>query len=438
MKHCFSPSTSGRLLVWMLLVMMLLATGQTVMARTQDSDELNQARELYEEARAALHDDNYRRAASRFGRVYEQYEDSQYAADALYWQAFSLYRMDRTKYLRRALDALVIRDDEYPDAGMQEEAMDLLTRVRGELAKRGDADAAERVTRDAEQNELKMATLQALMNMNSDRAIPLLKRVLEKRDRESVELRCQAVFLLAEHGDSDEVAKLLLDVYRNDPSTEVRQNAIFWLSEVPGDETLDILEEIVRNEEEIDLRSNALFALQEHHSSRADEIMQDIARDRDQPEEIRESAIFWIGQDGDSENVEFLMELYEELDDDLKENVLFSISESDHRLAADWLMQIVKDEDEEMDLRNNALFWLGENHHLPIDEIMDFYVGTDDEMKEQVIFLLSQRDSKEALRQLIHIVRTERDSDLRSKAVFWIGQYDDPEAEDILLEIIEE
>jgi len=58
------------------------------------------------------------------------------------------------------------------------------------------------------------------------------------------------------------------------------------------------------------------------------------------------------------------------------------------------------------------------------------------EMKEQLIFVYSQRHEAAALDQLIRIAKTEHDKELRKKAIFWLGQSDDPRAAQVLLEII--
>jgi HEAT repeat protein len=58
------------------------------------------------------------------------------------------------------------------------------------------------------------------------------------------------------------------------------------------------------------------------------------------------------------------------------------------------------------------------------------------ELKEQIVFGLSQRDEPEAVDQLIQIARTETDTDLRKKAVFWLGQSDDPRVAEFLMQII--
>ncbi|HET7295967.1 MAG TPA: HEAT repeat domain-containing protein [Gemmatimonadales bacterium] len=57
-------------------------------------------------------------------------------------------------------------------------------------------------------------------------------------------------------------------------------------------------------------------------------------------------------------------------------------------------------------------------------------------MKEQLIFVYSQRQEAAALDKLIQIAKTERDGELRKKAVFWLGQSHDPRAAQVLLEII--
>ena len=58
------------------------------------------------------------------------------------------------------------------------------------------------------------------------------------------------------------------------------------------------------------------------------------------------------------------------------------------------------------------------------------------EMKEQAIFALSQRREKAATTKLVDIARNEKDRELRKKAIFWLGQSNDPRVKDFLLEII--
>src|SRR5689334_3312677 len=48
---------------------------------------------LYRAARTALSDGEYARAATLFKQIGQRYPKSEYAPDALYWEAFARYRM---------------------------------------------------------------------------------------------------------------------------------------------------------------------------------------------------------------------------------------------------------------------------------------------------------------------------------------------------------
>jgi hypothetical protein len=60
----------------------------------------------------------------------------------------------------------------------------------------------------------------------------------------------------------------------------------------------------------------------------------------------------------------------------------------------------------------------------------------DREMKEQLIFVFSQRREGPALDKLFAIGRNDPDRELRKKAIFWIGQSRDPRAAQYLQELI--
>ena len=77
----------------------------------------------------------------------------------------------------------------------------------------------------------RVVALNALLQMDSDRALPLLKRVLERRDECSYVLRRKAVFLVSQKG-GDEAADILMQTARNDPDRETREQAVFWLGQV--------------------------------------------------------------------------------------------------------------------------------------------------------------------------------------------------------------
>jgi hypothetical protein len=58
-------------------------------------------------------------------------------------------------------------------------------------------------------------------------------------------------------------------------------------------------------------------------------------------------------------------------------------------------------------------------------------------MKDQLIFVYSQRDEKAAVDKLFEIARTETDRELKKKAIFWLGQSDDPRVPAFLERLLE-
>ena len=94
---------------------------------------------LYKLGREALNRSRFREAATTFR---ERYPRSGYTPDALYWEAFALYRLGGQGSLRQALAALDLQRDRYPGAATRGDGDALRTRITAALARRGDAESA--------------------------------------------------------------------------------------------------------------------------------------------------------------------------------------------------------------------------------------------------------------------------------------------------------
>src|SRR5207249_5695941 len=92
-----------------------------------------------------------------------------------------------------------------------------------------------------DEDDVRVAALNGLLQMDAANALPILKKVLARRDPCSAGLRRKAVFIVSQkHGGETE--DILLDVARNDPDSEVRQQAVFWLSQVGSDRAVTALD----------------------------------------------------------------------------------------------------------------------------------------------------------------------------------------------------
>ena len=425
---------------------------------------------LYRVAQRLLDRGDFPQAARTFASIYGKYPNSQYTPDAYYWQAFALYKQGDEGSLKTASRLLDTQRAKYPKASTRADASTLATRISGALARGGDADAAEKITRQAgkldtrtssssssstssststssssssrcardDDDDERVAALNTLLQMNADQALPILKRVLARRDQCSVVLRRKAVFLVSQKHTA-ETEDILLDALKNDPDAEVREQSVFWLSQVPTEKALNALMDILRTSKDREIQKKALFAIsQQGRNARSGEVLRDFATRSDVPTELRSEAIFWLGQKRSTENAQFLKDLYPKLsDDELKKKVVFSLSQMKGMGNDEWLMDLATNSKESVEARKDALFWAGQNGG-NMEKLVGLYDRmSDHEMKEQLIFVYSQRGrDKTAIDKLFDIAKNEKDRELRKKAIFWISQSRDPRAAAFLEDLI--
>jgi HEAT repeat protein len=274
--------------------------------------------------------------------------------------------------------------------------------------------------------------------MGSDDALPILKKVLARRDECSEVLRRKAVFLVSQKR-GDEAADILVETAKSDPDAETREQAVFWLSQVNSPKAIPLLEQILKSATDEGMQDKALFALSQRTDERAQKVVRDFASREDVTEHMRDQAIFWIGQRNSEDNAKFLRDLFAKTPTrETKNQILFAISQTRNAGNDQWLLDQATNTANTMELRKQALFWAGQNGSMDMARVSALYdKATETEFKNQVIFVLSQRSkSPEAVDKLIDIAKNEKDHELRKQALFWLGQSRDPRAIKALQEII--
>ena len=253
----------------------------------------------YRAARTLLNRGEWRQAAALFGSIPRRFPQSEYRPDALYWQAFALYRIGGTTELREGLTALETRQSQFPSARNQGDATSLATRIRGALAARGDAAAAAALRTTAAQGSaacdeedlsVRASALNALMRADPATAQTQLERVLARRDECSVPLRKNAVMIIA--GREDAAARSRLStVATSDPSIDVRVDAIGYLAKFPDQQTVTQLAQITRSADEERAQRAAIRALGEMEIPTARQAVRAVVENRDASERLRLEAL---------------------------------------------------------------------------------------------------------------------------------------------------
>lgn len=404
---------------------------------------------LYRLARRAMADENYRRAAQLFGELVSRYAESDYAGDALYYRAYSLFQLGSERDLRDAIAALERQRRDYSDASTREDAKTLRTRIETLQARHGNADAAQKVAEKASElgrqggcptddDDMRLAALQGLMQMDAEQALPILRQVLEKRGSCTESLRKHAVFIVSQKR-ADEATTLLLDVARADPSEDVRAEAIQWLGQVHSPRAVAALDSIAANATDDEILGKAIFALSQSRDERSDAALRRIAADERKSSHARTQAIFWFGQTHrDADDMRFLRDLFSRSrDDEIQGSIIQAMAQAHTSEAMRWLIDLARDRSLSIGARKNALFWAGQSG-ADLRQLIGLY----DEMKgqtdiqNQLIFVFSQRRDRDAIDKLMDIATNDPDRDLRKQAIFWLGQSHDPRVQKFLLDLI--
>jgi hypothetical protein len=103
------------------------------------------------------------------------------------------------------------------------------------------------------------------------------------------------------------------------------------------------------------------------------------------------------------------------------------------------LLRIARNADLPRETRTQSVFWLGQAAGESATRDLNNIVldnSIDREVREQAVFALSQRPREEGVPALISVARTNKDPEIRKKALFWLGQSNDPRALDLFEELL--
>lgn len=418
-------------------------------------DSQDMADSLYREARRALGNDNYPIAAMIFKRIRDEYPKSTYTPDAYYWEAFAMHRIaqkgtgSERASLNGALEVLSLQQQRFPRASTRGDANSLRTRIEGQLARLGDlqaiaslADRARNATSDGcprPQDDERIDALNAVAQMDAEQALPILKRVLARREPCTQQLRRTAVWLVASRRPAD-AASILLDVAKTDPDKEVREQAVFWMSNVPTDEATSMLIELVKKSDDLDLQKKAVYSLSRSKSPRAASTLREVALDANADVSLRGEALNWYmsGPGKTSEDAfTFLKDVYGRADDaQFKRRVLQTIMMRRSDESRAFLVEVAQNSRESMEIRRSAVSSLSGSGVTNAQLAQIYDRTTEVEVRKQLISVLASLRDNGGIDKLLDIARNEKNVELRKQAVSSLSRSKDPRVVQLLTEII--
>ena len=146
-----------------------------------------------------------------------------------------------------------------------------------------------------------------------------------------------------------------------------------------------------------------------------------------------------LGMIGTKDATTYLLGLASRDESRASEKAIFAAILADSVTIWPDLLKIAKNQDVSRKVRRSAVFWLGqaagEAATRGLTELVDDK-SADREVRETAVFALSQRPQDEGVPALIKIAKQNPDPELRRKAIFWLGQSEDPRALSLFEELL--
>jgi HEAT repeat protein len=266
---------------------------------------------------------------------------------------------------------------------------------------------------------------------------PDLLRLARDR-RRPVEVRRKAVHWVGFVGTSEAAGPLDSIARTMGEERGVREGALVALAELTDGTGVPALLALAGPGTDAWLRGRAIFWLGQTGDDRARAALHAMASSTELSDDLRGEAIFAIGHGNPSaEDAAFLRRLYPTLaSGTLRERTLQSVADLPGDENWRWLLGLAADARQPTESRRQALFWAGQGE-APVAELVSLYGRLAEvEVREHAIFVLSQRDESAATDALLEIARHDEDARLRRKALFWLGQVDDPRVATLIRELL--
>ena len=282
--------------------------------------------------------------------------------------------------------------------------------------------------------------LHSLMQNDPDRALPILRKVMARRDEGSTCLRRHALFVLASRQGED-VSDLLLSAARSDPDPEVRQSAVFWLSRVESPQAVAILDSVLRTATDKEVQQAAIFALGGRSDARSTALLRDYALRSDVEDEVRQAAIVHLLRSSGGRDPAFTRQLYEQARDaETKAMVLMLGMNNSSRLDTDWLAAIARNRAEDAELRRTALLRLSQSD-LSVAELMrileSFPPGDSEAGGMMMMIMMQHAEDPAVIGKALELARSSTDEDMQRAAIMLLSRSKDPRATQYLAELLE-
>ena len=404
---------------------------------------------LWRAANDVMNKGDYRKAAAIFKELPGKFPNSAYAADAMYWTAHALYRVGATPDLQDALQVLDQLKTKYPNSRLRNSQTDVASlqmRIAGVLASRGQggSDIVKRALAqagpavcDTEEQQVRSAALNALMQTDPDAATQYAFKMLAKKDDCSRDLRRNALFLIGDKRDVKATATLIA-VAKSDPAPDVRQAAVSYLGRIQSDEAIAALEELMKSSDDQNVQREAIRSLARNGSPRARAGIKALVERADATEQLRITALDALDTERSTQDdVAWLQGLYGKVESPrIRSRIISAMGRIGGAQNEKWFATLANNENESIEVRIEAVRRAGQT--MEIAALNRLYDQTGQrQLRMELVRQLGGRKEPESIDKLGEIAKSGTDPEVRKRAIDALSSKKDPRAAKLRLELID-
>jgi HEAT repeat protein len=402
-----------------------------------------------------ISDEQWAKAAEKFDEYVNKYPKEKNVDAALYWMAYSQYKMKRYVLAKSTLTRLL---DTYKDTTWKDDAKTLMAQLPGgastpevdvvaqePLVYVGVPERAPRpaigigggvgigVARagtqppDDDPCEFKIVVLQSLFQADVQRGIAAASEWLRAGSTQTLRCKSAALTLLARNGGKS-VTPIILGVAQNETDIKLRSKAISVLGSTNDESVIDALQDFALKAQQNEIAEAALYALSQHTSPRAINVLSEIATSS-RPVELRQRAILAISTRSGDPAVDSLLRIYDaDQNVEIRKAVISGLSRRKSERAGAKLLEIARGS-EHIELRKYAISAIARRSG---DQAVDILLGLYDsekneELRDQIINSLGYSNDPRIIKKLIEIAKNPQTPiDRRKRAIGWLSRSKDP------------
>ena len=368
-------------------------------------------KDSYQDGTRGLDSRDYERAVQSFDRVIVA--KSARAEGAYYWKAYALNKLGKHD---EAVATLAELAKQFPQSRWLNDAKALTAEVK--------QATGQGVSPESQNDEdLKLYAINALVNTDPERAVPLLDKLLGEA-KTSPRLKERALFVLAQSGTGQ--ARAIVNQYaRNGSNPDLQLHAVEYLGTFRSKESQQALSEIYGSVSDINIKRAVLRG---YLMSRDSEHLLAAARSESHPE-LRREAIDLLGL---MQAPNEMAQLYAaESAFEWKDRILKAMSRGQNAAT---ILEIART-DKDSRLRLTAVRSLGgmKKEGSAGDLVALYAIEPETSVRNGILDALFSQGS---VKQIVEVARKESDPELKRRAVQRLSNMKSKEATDFLVELL--